>query len=34
MGISEFILKPLVMDNLARTVRSALDRFPSSQNTK
>jgi PAS domain S-box-containing protein len=34
MGIREFILKPLVMDNLARTVRSALDRFPSSQNTK
>lgn len=29
MGIREFILKPLVMDKLARTVRSVLDRMPS-----
>jgi len=34
MGIREFILKPLVMDKLARTVRSVLDRTASSQHTK
>jgi two-component system cell cycle sensor histidine kinase/response regulator CckA len=30
MGIREFVLKPLVMDKLARTVRSVLDRAVSS----
>ena len=34
MGIREFILKPLVMDKLARTVRSVLDCTASSQPTK